>query len=216
MAKKETIVVFCAHSDDQVFGPGGTVAKYAANGHDVINVVFSHGEMTHPWLKKRITVEMRQLEAVEADKIIGGKEVLFLGINDSMLAKEAGSGWVLDKIEHMIRHYQPGKIFTHSQDDLHPGHRAVNKAVVKALDRMKFKGEAYAFDVWNPFNFRGRNQPKMYVDITQTFEKKIDALKCFRSQWMAMITLLWSIYFRALLNGLEAGCKYAERFYKIR
>jgi len=56
----------------------------------------------------------------------------------------------------------------------------------------------------------------MYVDITDTFKLKLKALRCFKSQWMTMISLLWSVYFRAIINGLDARCKYAERFYKIR
>ncbi|MBI2142314.1 PIG-L family deacetylase [Candidatus Woesearchaeota archaeon] len=214
--EKKAILVFCAHSDDQVFGPGGTMAKYAAKGYDVINVVFSYGELSHPWIKRRVTAEIRQEEAKEADKIIGGKEVLFLGISEAKFAKEAESEWVMEKLAQMIRHYKPIKIFTHSIDDMHPAHRAVHKTVMAVLGSMNYRCDAYAFDVWNPLNFRGRSEPKMYVDITDTFKLKLKALRCFRSQWMTMIFLLWTVHFRAIINGLDARCKYAERFYKIR
>ncbi|MBI3034476.1 PIG-L family deacetylase [Candidatus Woesearchaeota archaeon] len=216
MHKKQTVLVFCAHSDDQIFGPGGTAAKYASQGDDVISIVFACGELTHPWLKRRIISEIRKNEAKDADRVIGGKDVLFLGINETEFLKEADSDWVKGKIEHMIRHYRPDKIFTHSKDDPHSAHRAVNKTVIDALEKTKYKCDTYAFDVWNPLNFRGRNEPKMYVNITDTFSLKIKALKCFKSQWVTMISLLWSVYLRALMNGLDAGCKYAERFYKIR
>ncbi len=215
-ADKKVVLVFCAHSDDQVFGPGGAMAKYAANGYDVVNVVFSYGELSHPWMKRRVTAEIRKEEAKEADKIIGGKEVLFLGINEASFAKEAQADWVKDKLAHMIRHYKPLKIFTHSIDDMHPAHKAVHKTLISVLEKINYECDTYAFDVWNPLNLRGRSEPKMYVDITGTFRIKLKALRCFRSQWMTMAFLLWSVYFRAIINGLDARCKYAERFYKIR
>jgi len=216
MEKKKTVIVFCAHSDDQIFGPGGTMAKYASQGIDVVSVIFSYGELSHPWIKRRVTAEIRENEAKEADKVIGGKEVLFLGINESTFEKDADAEWVSSKMEHIIRQYNPVKIFTHSGDDIHSAHRAVHKATMKAIRKTDYKFDAYSFDVWNPLNFKGRNQPKMYVDITGTFKLKIKALDCFRSQWASMLMLLWSVYFRALLNGLEADCKYAERFSKIK
>jgi N-acetylglucosamine malate deacetylase 1 len=209
-------MVFCAHSDDQIFGPGGTMAKYARNGDHIINVVFTYGEMSHPWIKRRVTAEIREAEAIEADKIIGGKDILFMGISEATLVKDTQAQWVLEKIEQMIKHFKPNKIFTHSLDDPHAGHRSVCTAVLKVVDKMKFKGETYSFDVWNPLNIRWRNSPKLYVDITDTFELKIKALKSFKSQWMAMLSLMWSVYFRALILGLENGTLYAERFYRIR
>ncbi|MBI3052386.1 PIG-L family deacetylase [Candidatus Woesearchaeota archaeon] len=211
-----TVIVFCAHSDDQVLGPGGAVAALAQGGYEVVSVVFSNGELTHPWVKRRVTAEIREAEAVEADKVLGGREVLFLRINDSGLAQESQAQWVMDKLQGLIAHYRPVKIFTHSADDWHPAHRAVFHAAVQALDKAGLKCDLYSFDIWNPFNIKGRNEPKLYVDVTGTFSLKLKALKCFRSQWVSMVSLLWSVYLRAFLNGLDFGCRYAERFYKVR
>ncbi|MFA4887817.1 MAG: PIG-L family deacetylase, partial [Candidatus Nanoarchaeia archaeon] len=40
---KETILVFAAHPDDEIIGVGGTIAKYAQEGKDVIVTIFSDG-----------------------------------------------------------------------------------------------------------------------------------------------------------------------------
>ena len=119
-------------------------------------------------------------------------------------------------IFHLTLEKKPAKIFTHSIDDPHTDHRAVYKIVTDTYDSMRYKCDVYSFDVWNPINFRKRDQPKLYVDITDTFKTKLSALRCFESQKIAMITLLWSVYLRAIINGLHNHCKYAERFYKIR
>jgi hypothetical protein len=49
---QKTVLVFGAHSDDQVFGAGGTIARLYSMGYTIIAIIFTHGEMSHPWLRK--------------------------------------------------------------------------------------------------------------------------------------------------------------------
>ena len=67
--KKETIIVFSAHSDDFVIGAGGTIAKYVQEGNKVISVVFSKGEKSHPWLKVEVVQEFR-VEEIGEDRFV--------------------------------------------------------------------------------------------------------------------------------------------------
>ncbi len=67
---KDTILVVCAHNDDQLFGAGGTLAKYVKEGKRVVVVIFSYGELSHPWLKKDSIQKTRLDECEESDKII--------------------------------------------------------------------------------------------------------------------------------------------------
>ena len=76
---KDDILVFCAHSDGKILGPGGTLAKYAKEGKKVRSIIFSYGEYSQPHLKKEIIINRRIKEAEEADKAIKGKGVQFLG-----------------------------------------------------------------------------------------------------------------------------------------
>ena len=121
-----------------------------------------------------------------------------------------------DKVSRIIHQYQPDKIFTHSSDDPLSDHNALNKFVTDLCNETDYKGEVYSFDVWTPFKIKERNLPKLYIDISKTFGKKIASLKCFESQWMSMISLLWSVYYRAIRNGIKARCMFAEVFYRIR
>ena len=57
---------------------------------------------------------------------------------------------------------------------------------------------------------------KLYVDVSDTFQIKIKALKCFPSQWPSIWSLLWSVYLKALVYGFHIHKKYGERFFKIR
>ena len=210
----KSILVICAHSDDQVFGPGGTIARYAEEGKNVYTIVFSYGETSHPWYKKKVAAKTRVKEAQAADKIIGGRGVVFLGIPETKFLKKKKR--IIKQLTRIIKERKPDKIFTHSINDIHKNHREVYKIVSKTYNKMDYKCEIYSFDIWNPINLIKRNQPKMYVDISDTFKKKIEALKCFRSQKISMMSLLWSVYLKAIFNSFNLKCRFAERFDRIR
>ncbi len=162
---KQTIMVFCAHPDDEVLGVGGTIASYAKQGKNVIVVIFSYGEGSHPWLKKRVTVEMRVNEGKKAGKILGCKETIFLGLKDTGVKKHGEKLKVEKKIKNLIEKYQPAKVFIHSKDDPWPDHQAVHKIMIKVIEKIKFDGDVYSFDIWNPIRARERNLPKWKLSI---------------------------------------------------
>jgi len=213
---KERILVLGAHSDDQILGPGGTIAKYARKGKAIKTIIFSYGEGSHPHLKRDVAVKMRVKEAQQADKIIGGDGVVFLGLTETKFQQEIHERKIDVKLMHIIKKFRPHKIFTHSDVDVHPDHRVVTKTILNVIKTLDYKCDIYIYPIWNVFRFTKRDLPKMYVDVTKTFHIKIKALKAFSSQWMAMVLLIWSVYFRAILNGLKIKKMFAERFYKIK
>lgn len=212
----KNILVFCSHSDDQILGPGGTLSKYAKEGMKIYTIIFSYGENSLPWLNKRYAIKTRVKEAKKAEDIIGGSGVVFLGLKEGKFLEEYNNKELYKKIKRIIDEKEPGKIFTHSPDDPHPDHRAVYKIVIECLDKMRYKCDVFAFDIWNPWTIRKTHLPKLYVDVTSNFKTKIKATKVFKSQQIALFTLLWSVYIRALINGFHIHVKYAERFFKIR
>src|SRR3972149_4217840 len=205
--KKGSVLVLCAHSDDQVFGCGGTIAKYAKEGIEVNIAVFSYGEKSHPWMKKSIMVEARVNESLEAAKVVNANDTLFFGIEEGKFKEDFERLDIKEKIEKLVEKYKPTKIFTHSSDDPMPDHNTLSKLIHGICGEIKYDGDLYAFDVWTPFKIKDRNLPKMYVDISDTFKTKIRALKCFKSQKATMVSLLWSVYFRAVKNGLRNKCR---------
>lgn len=215
----ETIMVFCAHSDDQILGLGGILSKYAEEGKKIITVIFSFGEKSHPHLKPEIIRKIRVEEAKNADKVIGGSGVLFLGLRETKFLYDADKLNIKSKLIKLIEKHKPSIIFTHASDDKDiPSldHPKVNKIVMSTLDSIDYKGRVYAFDVWNPFNFKNRFQPRQYFDISKTFKKKIQALDCFASQQIALSHLLIGTYIKALIYGFYSGHEYAERFYILK
>ena len=215
--KQQNILVFSAHSDDQIIGPGGTLAKYAEQGKNIFVYVFSYGEASLPHYKKNVAVQIRVNESKKADKIIGVKDTYFFGLKEGKFFDEIKKKNLLKKIKEILLEKKPEKIFTHSPSDPHPDHKAVLNAVLKALDKSRLKTDVYSFDVWNIFSFKGTNLPKLYIDITCTLDKKLKALKAHKSQKPAIFTLFWNVMVKALIHGAYLkNSRYAERFFKIR
>ena len=214
---KETVMVFCAHPDDEVIGVGGTIAKYSKQGKEVIAVIFSYGESSHPWMKKKFTIKMRVKESRKAGKLLGCKKTIFLGLKDAFLSKETQNPKVKKMLENLITKYQPKKIFTHSYNDvIYKDHRSVHDTITKLVDKMNYQAEVYTFNIWNLTNIRRRNLPKLIVDITDTFKLKVKALDLFKSQRVSLIQLMPVVYIRAFKHGFEGNCRWGEKFYKVR
>jgi len=212
----KNILVICAHPDDEVFGAGGTIAKYSKEGFNVDVLIFSYGEQSHPWIKKYVVIETRKKESKEASKVIGIRNAEFFGLREGFFEEDSKRNNIYKKIAEIIREKKPVKIFTHSIDDPHPDHKIVHNTVLASMDKSGIKCDVYTFDIWNPINIRKTENPKLYVDISKTFGKKLEALKCFKSQKVSMISLLWSVYLRAVTHGIENRTRFAEVFYKVR
>ena len=214
--RKETVLFFCAHNDDQIIGAGGTLAKYAREGKYIVTVILAFGEGSHPWLQKREIIVQRVRESKKADKILGGKELMYFGVQEGRFREDAQKKNLKAKVVKLIQDRRPAKIFTHSIDDPHPDHKAAYYILEEALKQLDYAPEVYTFSVWNPITIRKRNYPKLFVDISKTFPIKIKALMAHESQKIAVFTLLWNIYRTAIVNGLKHGCKYAEMFIRVK
>ncbi len=207
---KENILIFCAHSDDAEIGCGGTILKLRKEGNKILHIVFSYGERSHPHLKEKVIAKAREKETSVIDKILKRKTI-FLGLKESRFTENLKE--TKKKIIGIIKKYKPSKIYTLSSLDSHPDHRAVNNIIMEVINEIKYKGEVYAFEVWNVIN---EDRPIVYEDITDTFKEKLDLLKHFKSQWLSIYIQLIPMIFRARLYGNKNNCKYAEKFYKLK
>jgi len=165
----KTILAVLAHPDDETFGLGGTLALYAQKGFDVYYVCATRGEVgtvDEEFMKGfKDTAEMRTDELMRASKILGLKEVFFLGYRDSGMpgsednkhpnAQVAHSiDEVAGRVVKYIRELKPDVVLTFDPiggykhpDHIHI-HKATNLAFEKA-DDASFHPEAGA-----PFKLR--------------------------------------------------------------
>jgi LmbE family N-acetylglucosaminyl deacetylase len=204
------IIFFCAHNDDQLLGGGGTIRKYVNEGKNVYTFIFSFGETSHPHIKPKLVAKIRKKESIQASKILGDN-IKYLGIEEGCFLKKITP----ENICEIIKEINPCKIFTHAPDDPHPDHQAVFKLTIEGSKEAKFKGDLYSFDIWNIFSIKTREFPKLLVDISDTYKYKSQAFKEHKSQLSTKITIGWSFYLKAIINGHNNHCKYAELFHKI-
>lgn len=212
----KSILVVCAHSDDQILGPGGTLAKLSSEGAKIVTVIMSYGELTPAWIKHKYTIETRINEAEKADKIVGGNGVIFLGLKEGNFIKEVTEKEVYPRLRKIIKREQPTLLFTHTREDPHKDHTdtlRIVKDLVAELDANERPG-VYSFGIWNPFQLH-RRAPHLVVDISRTFKKKLKALKCFQSQRLVILLLTPGVIIRAKLNGFLRGISYAEVFRRV-
>jgi len=209
---KETIIVFSAHSDDFVIGAGGTIAEYTKEGRKVICLVMSYGEKGLPWLKERIARKMRSEETLEASKILKCRSTFFNLIEGKFLQNCEG---VKDKIEKIILKENPSKIFTHSQEDPHPDHKAAHKITLEIYERLQKKPEIYVYSVWNPVSFNTQ-YPSLYVDISKTFFTKLKALRKFKSQKIHVAYPFFLLLYKSIKDGIKMRKRFGEHFFRIK
>ncbi|MEK6900994.1 MAG: PIG-L deacetylase family protein [Nanoarchaeota archaeon] len=214
MLKKETIIVCSAHSDDFVIGAGGTIAKYAKEGKKVIAVVFSYGELSHPWLKGHVVRSMRSKESYEAGRVLNCKVLLFK-LREGKFLEDYQKRGMEEKFNSILKRAKPTKIFTHSNEDPHPDHKAVHHITLQAYETMQKKPDVYIYSVWNPVSLK-THYPALYVNIFETFSTKLAALKTFHSQKVHVAYPLVLLILRSVLAGLKLGTLFGEKFFKIR
>ena len=102
---KGSILVICSHSDDQVLGVGGAIAKYADEGYDIHTVVMSFGESFKPHMRREIISKTRIKESQRADKILGGRGVIFLGLKEMRFEDDFDKRGISKNFKNIIASY---------------------------------------------------------------------------------------------------------------
>lgn len=200
-------------ADDEAVGMGGTIAKFASEGKRIIKAVFSYGESSHPHFQEAIMISKRIEETEKASKFIGIDKTIFLGLRDTKVKSDVETSNAMQMVRDLIKEHKPAKIFMPSAIDPHPDHQAVNRTVLHAVDSFRKKYPVYEFEVWNILQ---GSKPMLFEDITKFYKRKLKYMKYFTSQWQYMYMLWLPVYFRSRQYGKKHGCKFAEKFYKVR
>ncbi len=212
--KKESIIVCSAHNDDFVIGAGGTIARYVQDGKKVTAIVFSYGEKSHPWLKAHVVQKMRIKEAENAAKLLGCKIIIF-NLKENKFLEEIDQNNNREKLLQLFQKIKPSKVFTHSREDPHPDHKAVNQITQQICSQFSNHPELYVYPVWNALSLKTQ-YPALYVNIKDQFWFKLRALRTFESQKIHILYPVFLLMFRAFREGIRAHTIFAEKFFRIR
>ncbi|MEX2008355.1 MAG: PIG-L deacetylase family protein [Candidatus Spechtbacterales bacterium] len=225
---KSVLAVF-AHPDDMDFSSSGTMVKWAAKGADITYLVCTDGSKgsDDPKMTPAKLARLRTKEQQEAAKILGVREVLFLGHKDGELV---GDYKLKEDITKVIRHKQPEVVVTLDPTFVystargfvnHSDHRAVGQAAIDAVypiarDRLNFPHHEKAGLMPHKVKtlllvaFEGAEH---FEDITKTFDAKLRALQAHASQVPEGFEQ--RVRQRAHAVGKKPGFRYAEGFKKI-
>jgi LmbE family N-acetylglucosaminyl deacetylase len=192
--KRADVLVFSPHPDDAEFGTAGTVAKFVKEGKSVVYVICTNGDKGTDDIntKPEELVTIREKEQRAAAEILGVREVVFLGYPDQNVEDNPE---FRKEIVKQIRIFKPDLIITadpYRRYIWHRDHRIVGRVVLDAV--FPYARDIWAYpdlkeagilphkvkDVWLwapeevDINYRS--------DITETFNLKVKALRCHKSQ----------------------------------
>lgn len=229
-ASLKRILCISAHPDDNEFTIAGSVARWAREGRHVTFCLVTTGGagVNEHTPSSDGLIPLRERETQAAARILGVKEVVFLGYADGTLEPTLAMRRDLTRV---IRRVKPDVVvcsdptvrFYGNEYMNHPDHRAAASA---ALDAIFPSSETSAIfpellaEGLPPHKVKqvfiaGSLDPDVFVDIGATLAAKCRALKAHRSQvgkgeWVDQLLEAW-----ALRDGKRGGLRYAEAFKRM-
>jgi LmbE family N-acetylglucosaminyl deacetylase len=226
----ERVLVIAAHPDDVDFGAAGTVARWTDAGIQVSYCVITDGDAGgfDPDVARSEIGGIRRAEQQAAAKEVGVDDVVFLGYRDGRLEVT----WELRReLSRVIRERRPQRVLCQSpQRNMvripasHPDHLAAGEAAMCAVypdARNPFAFDDLAdLEPWSVAEVwvMGMERQNRFVDITETFERKMAALHAHVSQHpdparVDPLVRQWNGH-NAEVGGLPEG-RLAEAFWVI-
>ena len=227
---KADVLVICAHPDDAELSCAGTIKNLTNEGHVVVFV-----ECTRAELGTRGTPEIREAEAEAAARILGVHAREQLGIPDGGVENTLENA---QRLASVIRTWKPSMMLIPSAYERHPDHEAVHAisrraAFLSGLAKITTTRDGVEQEPHRPkrmlcyqqfYDFPGG--PDLFVDVTDTFNDKMRAIRAFASQFhvpehytsnepetlLSNPEFLLTIEARERYYGSRIGTTYAEGF----
>lgn len=197
------ILAIGAHPDDIEIGCGGTLIKYAQEGHQVYLLIATQGELGGEGL-------VRAEELRRSAEIIGATDLFTFDYPDTQLPLDTK---LIARIEEVIKVVTPEIIFVHYFDDTHQDHRTLSQATTSATRYIK---NVLFYEVPTTQNFA----PTVFIDIDDALEEKIACLEAHFSQVTKTniegLTIVDIARAAAHFRGIQSRVKNAEGFVPLR
>jgi LmbE family N-acetylglucosaminyl deacetylase len=203
MIQTMNILPIGAHPDDIEYGCAGTLIKYAERGHHIYLMVLTSGQ-------EGGSSEIRKQEQENAAELMSVQKIFWGGYHDTQLPLNKE---LIEKIEEVLGEVNPDLILVNYGDDTHQDHRILTQATMSAT---RYVRNVLFFEVPTTQNFN----PQVYVDISDTLERKSQVLNAHASQ--VMKTNIEDMYIielaqaNATFRGIQGRVKFAEAFAPLR
>ena len=219
------VLVVAAHPDDPEFLAGGTIGRLVKGGRDVAYVIVTNGDKGSG--DRNVTSEqlvpVRQDEQRRAAQVLGVARVEFLGYEDGDLEDTRD---LRRDITREIRRWRPDLIITLSPRRAydhfafwHRDHRITGRVLLDCVYPLARDHLAFPelLPEYEPHKVREVyliqwEQPRVIIDITDTMELKLEAIRCHASQVADFKAFETRMRDRAVTLGKDKGYPYAEGF----
>ena len=226
----ERVMVIVAHPDDAEFMCAGTVAKWTSEGKEGVYVLVTSGDKgtSDPDVLPVEFAKVREAEQREVCDTLGVKDLEFLRYSDGMVENTLG---LRRDLVRMIRKYKPSAVITQNPTARwfgnrinHPDHRNVGDAAIDAVFPSArdvhmfpelFENEGLDTHVVDHL-YLGMTggEANVHIDISQTLETKIAAMKGHKSQMRDPSSPRFGefVYTMAQRSAEGTEMEYAESF----
>ena len=213
----QKILVIGAHPDDETLGVGGTVVKHIANGATAELCVVTAG---YEPLITREEMDARRKEALDASAILGFSNTHFLEL-PAVKLDTLPKIQLNDSLKKVIDSFKPDTVYTTGDTDMNMDHRYVHEATMVAARprpgcsvKRLLTYELPSSTEWGAMMLGTPFTPNVFVDISETLDKKIEAMKAYKMELKEFPhpRSLKNIEAMATFRGASVGVKAAEAF----
>ena len=215
------ILIIAAHPDDEVLGMGGTMKKLSKSGNDIKVIFLSAGILARRPSNAQQKIKELRKDAERALKILGVNQIDFLDFPDNEM--DQISNLKLTKVvEKEIMSFKPHTVYVPTKYDVNVDHQSAYNSTITATRPKEntFVKEVISFEIPSSTEWYFPNEfsPNLFVDISNEFKSKINALKKYRNE-------IREFPHPRSVDGLEAiakrwgsvsGFRYAEAFSLVR
>ena len=219
------ILVIAPHADDEVLGCGATMAKACAKGDEVFVLICTNASVGAPELFSAELIKQIRTEAVNAHRLIGVKETIFLEFPAPAL-DQFPRYKMSNEISAIIKKIGADTVYIPHRGDCHKDHTIIHECAMVAcrpLANCSVK-HVYAYETlseteWGEPVAADFFVPVKYITFTnEEFQKKLDAMSCFKSQLYPFPASRSLVAIEALAKyrGCTVSAERAEAFEVLR
>ncbi len=215
------VLVIAPHSDDEILGVGGTIAKHIAKGNDVYVCIVTRGSGK---LYSEDLLARRDTEVIACHEFLGIKETILLNFEATHLEHVSRIEFN-QKLFDVIQRVKPDEVYIPHYGDMHKDHNVVTNAAMVCL-RPKYGhtvSRVYCYETpsetgWNIPGVLTDFMPNVYNDISDYLETKIKAMSHYQTQLVPFPNprSLEALEAMAKFRGSVSGCNAAEAFALVR
>jgi LmbE family N-acetylglucosaminyl deacetylase len=226
MADSCHALIIGAHPDDPEFAIAGSVAAWTQEGKKVVYTICTNGNKgsADPSMTPQKLTKIRKREELAAARVLGVEEVVFLDHNDQGLEDTPEFRKELVKIirtyrPHLVAAPDPYRKYIWHRDHRIAGQVTLDAVFPYARDRLAYPDlfeEGYLPHKVLELLFWGADQPNYFIDISKTFNTKLRALRCHKSQ-IIQLTKERKERFRNMhtVHSKKHNYELAEAFYRV-